>query len=58
MRLAQALEKGTEPPQPFTPSVYRLRSMAIVAERSVPWEQLAEEHMPVRSAVPLERSKG
>src|SRR5207253_11291625 len=46
MRQAQALEKGTEPRQPSTPAAYRVRSMAVVADRSVPWQDLMQQHMP------------
>jgi len=45
MRQAQALARGTEPSQPTTPNVYRLHSMAVVADRSVPWQELMREHM-------------
>ena len=47
MRQAQALEAGTEPSQPHAPGVYRLRSMATLADRSVPWQNLMREHMAV-----------
>ncbi|HEY1297342.1 MAG TPA: Rieske 2Fe-2S domain-containing protein [Chloroflexota bacterium] len=45
MRQAQALARGTEPSQPSTPGVYRLHSMAVVADRRVPWQELMQEHM-------------
>ncbi len=45
IRQAQALATGTEPSQPHSPGVYRLRSMAVVAERSIPWQELMAEHM-------------
>jgi phthalate 4,5-dioxygenase len=44
---ARALEKGTEPSQPHDPRAYRLRSMAVVADRSVPWQELMAEHMHI-----------
>jgi nitrite reductase/ring-hydroxylating ferredoxin subunit len=47
LRQAQALAKGTEPRQPSTPAAYRVRSMAVVADRSVPWQELMQEHMPI-----------
>jgi hypothetical protein len=46
-RQAQALQKGIEPLQASTPSAYRVRSMAILADRHVPWQALMEEHMPL-----------
>jgi nitrite reductase/ring-hydroxylating ferredoxin subunit len=49
IKQAQALEKGGEPLQTTSPSVYRVRSMAVVADRSVPWQELMMEHMPVRA---------
>jgi phthalate 4,5-dioxygenase oxygenase subunit len=48
MRQAQALAEGTEPSQVSQPEAYRVRSMAIVADRDVPWQSLIEEHMPIR----------
>jgi phthalate 4,5-dioxygenase len=47
IKQAQALAKGVEPLQVSTPSAYRVRSMAIVAERHVPWQELMRAHMPV-----------
>jgi phthalate 4,5-dioxygenase len=47
IKQAQALAKGVEPLQVSTPSAYRVRSMAIVAARHVPWQELMREHMPV-----------
>jgi phthalate 4,5-dioxygenase len=44
---AQALQKGAEPGQPYAPAAYRLRSMAIVANRSVPWQELMAQHMKI-----------
>lgn len=52
MAQARALADGVEPPQPRTPGVYRVRSMAVVAERSIPWEELMERHMPIRDEAP------
>lgn len=52
MAQARALAEGVEPPQPRTPGVYRVRSMAVVAERSIPWEELMERHMPIRDEAP------
>ena len=49
---AQALEHGTEPPQPRTPGAYRVRSMAIVADRAVPWQELMARHMPIHDQAP------
>jgi len=49
IRQAQALQKGVEPPQPFTPGAYRVRSMAILADRGVPWQELMHVHMPLRA---------
>ncbi|MBV8714643.1 MAG: Rieske 2Fe-2S domain-containing protein [Chloroflexi bacterium] len=47
MRQAQALARGAEPPQVHSPEVYRIRSMAVVADRHVAWQDLMREHMPV-----------
>src|SRR5579859_1497922 len=47
IKQAQALAKGVEPPQVSAPSVYRVRSMAMVADRHVPWQELMQLHMPV-----------
>jgi hypothetical protein len=51
MRQAQALARGTEPSQPSTPGVYRLHSMAVVADRRVPWQELMQEHMLAPASV-------
>ncbi|HEX8966735.1 MAG TPA: Rieske 2Fe-2S domain-containing protein [Chloroflexota bacterium] len=51
IRQAQALEKGIEPSQASSPSVYRLRSLAMVADRHVPWQELMAAHMPVPQTV-------
>ncbi|MBV9582093.1 MAG: Rieske 2Fe-2S domain-containing protein [Chloroflexi bacterium] len=45
MRQAEALAEGTEPLQPSTPAAYRLHSMAVVADRSIPWEDLIRDNM-------------
>jgi hypothetical protein len=45
MHQAQALARGTEPSQPTAPDAYRVRSMAVVADRRVPWQDLMQEHM-------------
>jgi hypothetical protein len=47
IRQAQALETGTPPRQVTTPEVYHVRSMAVVADRSVAWQELMREHMLV-----------
>jgi phthalate 4,5-dioxygenase len=49
---AQALQKGTAPSQPYAPAAYRLRSMAIVADRAVPWQELMAEHMELKIGTP------
>ena len=49
IKQAQALHKGAEPLQASTPSAYRVRSMALLADRRVPWQELMQEHMPVRA---------
>jgi nitrite reductase/ring-hydroxylating ferredoxin subunit len=51
LRQARALEKGIEPPQPARAEAYRVRSMAVVADRAVPWQELMKQHMPVRTTV-------
>jgi phthalate 4,5-dioxygenase oxygenase subunit len=54
IRQAQALEKeGAEPTQTTSPGVYAVRSMAIVADRNVPWQELMQAHMPVRNQVQI-----
>jgi phthalate 4,5-dioxygenase len=52
MRQAQALEKGVEPVQASTPSAYRVRSMSIVADRHVPWQELMAQNMPIAASRP------
>jgi phthalate 4,5-dioxygenase oxygenase subunit len=47
LRQAHALEKGSEPRQPGLSAAYRVRSMAVVADRSVPWQELMQQHMPI-----------
>jgi phthalate 4,5-dioxygenase oxygenase subunit len=56
IRQAQALEKGTEPPQTTSPAVYRLRSMAVVADRHVAWQDLMHEHMSLGMRARIARS--
>jgi phenylpropionate dioxygenase-like ring-hydroxylating dioxygenase large terminal subunit len=51
MRQAQALQRGVEPPQTAAPEVYRLRSLAMLAERSVAWEELMQLHMPTGTLI-------
>ena len=51
LRQAEALEKGTEPLQPGTPAAYRVRSMAELADRAVPWQELMRQHMPIPANV-------
>jgi phthalate 4,5-dioxygenase len=50
---ARALEKGTEPSQPHDPQAYRLRSMAVVADRSVPWQELMAQHMHIPTTLTI-----
>lgn len=45
MAQARLLEQGQEPPQPREPSVYNVRSLAMVAPREVPWQELMKAHM-------------
>jgi phthalate 4,5-dioxygenase oxygenase subunit len=46
------LLEGHEPREPHTPEAFRLHSLAITADRSIPWEQLMREHM-VLTKTPL-----
>jgi hypothetical protein len=46
------LMEGHEPREPHTPEAFRLHSLAITADRSIPWEQLMREHM-VLTKTPL-----
>ncbi len=46
LRHPVALEKGIAPAQVTAPGVYRVRSMAMVADRKVPWQELMAAHMP------------
>jgi phthalate 4,5-dioxygenase oxygenase subunit len=50
MNLAHDLERGMAPPQPSNPAAYQVRSLAMVADRAVPWQELMEAHMPIRSS--------
>ena len=43
---------GIEPREPHTPEAFALHSLAITADRSIPWEQLMREHM-VLNQTPL-----
>ncbi len=45
LKQVRALQKGTEPTQPHTPEAYYLRSAAVNAERSTPWEQVMQDYM-------------
>jgi nitrite reductase/ring-hydroxylating ferredoxin subunit len=45
LKQLKGLQKGQEPPQPNTPDAYHLRSLALNAPRSVPWQELMREHM-------------
>jgi phthalate 4,5-dioxygenase len=47
LRQAQALARGAEPPQVHSPEAYRIRSMALVADRHVAWQDLMQQHMPI-----------
>jgi hypothetical protein len=47
MNQARDLQNGIEPPQPRNPGAYHVRSLAIVAPRHVPWQDLMHQHMPV-----------
>ena len=46
------LMEGHEPREPHTPEAFHLHSLAITADRSIPWEQLMREHM-VLTKTPL-----
>jgi hypothetical protein len=46
------LMEGREPREPHTPEAFHLHSLAMTADRSIPWEQLMREHM-VLSKTPL-----
>jgi phthalate 4,5-dioxygenase len=45
LKQLKALQKGHEPGQPRTPNAYHVRSLALNAARSVPWQELMREHM-------------
>jgi nitrite reductase/ring-hydroxylating ferredoxin subunit len=45
LKQLKALRKGIEPAQPYTPSAYRLRSLAVNAPRIRPWQDLMQEQM-------------
>jgi len=42
---ARALENGEEPKEPLTPQAFNLRSLALKADRSIPWADLMKEYM-------------
>jgi len=50
LKQLKALQHGQEPPQPKTPDAYHLRSLALNAPRSVPWQELMREHMVLSPA--------
>ncbi len=51
-RQMRELMEGHEPREPHTPEAVHLHSLAITADRSIPWEQLMREHM-VLTKTPL-----
>jgi hypothetical protein len=51
LKQLKSLQKGHEPPQPGTPDAYHLRSLALNAPRSVPWQELMHEHMLLSKSV-------
>ena len=50
LRQVKALAEGQAPSQPRTPDAYYLRSLALNAPRSVPWQDLLREHMQLAHA--------
>jgi phthalate 4,5-dioxygenase oxygenase subunit len=50
LKQLKALQHGQEPPQPHTPDVFHLRSLALNAPRSVPWQELMRQHMVLSPA--------
>jgi len=54
LKQLKALQKGTEPTQPHTTEVYYLRSAAVNATHSTPWEQVMQDYMrltPTRNII-------
>jgi nitrite reductase/ring-hydroxylating ferredoxin subunit len=45
LKQLKALQEGQAPPQPETPQVYHLRSLALNAPRSADWQDLVDTHM-------------
>jgi len=52
LRQIKDLQSGEAPPQPLQPERYFIRSLALNAPRAVPWQELMDEHMILRSGVP------
>ncbi len=53
LKLARGVEEGHEPSQPSDPAAYRVRSMAVTAQRSVPVEELMAQYMPIAGNPPV-----
>jgi nitrite reductase/ring-hydroxylating ferredoxin subunit len=51
LRQIKDLQNGEAPPQPVQPERYLIRSLALSAPRAVPWQELMDEHMILRSGV-------
>jgi hypothetical protein len=52
LRQIKALQNGEPPDQPREPGRYFIRSLALNASRAVPWQDLMQEHMLLKTGVP------
>ncbi len=58
LKQAKALQDGEEPTQPRNPQAFNLRSLALNADRAVPWEELMAQHMVLSNRSKEAASKG
>ena len=55
----KALQSGIEPAEPYHPEWYHLRSVAVNADKNVPWTRVASDNMmPVRARLEAESLAG
>ena len=53
LKQLKGLQQGAEPAEPRNPQAFNIRSLAMTADRAIPWQELMERHM-VRREPPVQ----
>ncbi len=54
LKQAQSLQEGADPTEPRNPQAFNIRSLAMSANRSIPWQELMQRHMVRRESIEVQ----